>query len=122
MNKRDKNSFLNLIHYVLQLLLHESKLKRQIFDTQNCIDGMTFNHRECVAQKEQLERIQFTLNRICKTHMDLVDLLRERLRVRDDLQHHPFGNAGYYREIKLRDQLDFNKSRINHIINPTEFA
>ena len=116
MSERNKKSYLTLIHHILQLLFLESKLKHKIVCCESDLDGMEFYVKDSTSYKERLMAVQQTLKRISLNHEDLIALLRERLDMKCSLNHRPFGNAGYYRMLKIKDRLKKNKEEISLII------
>ena len=122
MYTRNRKSYLNLIHHVMSLLSQEVKLKYQITHSESNLDGLIYQYSDSITRSMELKRVQSTIKKICLNHEDLVELLRERVNLKDCMHLHPHGNAGHYREILVKEALELNKNRIGEIINPTEMA
>lgn len=120
MVSRGKKSYLHLIHQLLHLLCQEAKLKTEIANENSNLDGLLYHRARGYNMSIELKRIQSTIERINKTHADLVALLRERLSLKDCSQMKPVGNAGHYRLLVLKEALELNKDRIGEIINPSD--
>lgn len=118
MKSRDKNSYLNLIHYILHLINEEDKLNRLITLSEMDVDGLTFRLEATADERKSLHRVQSTLERIRLNHEDLVNLIRERIDLKERKQQFLCRPIPDYKAQQIQDQLVVNKVKISEIINP----
>jgi len=113
---RTKDSYLMLIHQILRLLAMELRMRDDMTRLQAECEGMKLSGRDAAECEEELRKIRSTLAAIAKTHNDLIDLLKERMALRQEMRHEPVGNAGYFHQMIASERLAGTKDAIGSII------
>ncbi len=115
---RTKDSYLMLVHQILRLLAMELRMREDMSKLQAECEGMKLSGADSAECEEQLRKIRSTLAAIGKTHEDLVELLRERMALREEMRHDPVGNAGFFHQLMATERLAETKEQIGSIIAP----
>ncbi|RME21993.1 MAG: hypothetical protein D6800_11505 [Candidatus Zixiibacteriota bacterium] len=112
MSGPDRKAYMRLIDEILHLLVKECRLKRQCGIEH---DGMALGLND-EERRRELAAVEEALEHISRRHGRLVELLRQRVQLKDCLHHPPFGNAGHYRHLHTRDLLRDNKRQISRLL------
>lgn len=115
MEQSYRKGYLRLIDEILHLLVREYRLRRALEGAVIQHDGLVLG-RDDRAVRRELAEVEAALESISRTHGRLVELLRERIRMRDYLQRPVRGNAGHFRRFQLRCLLEDNKRRIRRLL------